>query len=195
MTSTALLVALAGCGTQNGSPTEQPDGGDVPTTPRALAAVAVEYAGTPASATREEDAAEEFAGRAVGAELRYGSDGEYDGDLLAIAVGEGLDPGLNDCDSEATAYLAGCVETDRGVLLWEAEAPEEDPGVVYVVVEKGESEALLFYAGPSITGDPRDLDLPLSVETLFDIAGDPRVDVTTSQEAVESGEELPYWRG
>ena len=31
--------------------------------------------------------------------------------------------------------------------MWEAEAPEEDPGVVYVLVEKGESAALLFYAG------------------------------------------------
>lgn len=78
-----------------------------------------------------------------------------------------------------------------GVLLWE---DEEDPGVFYVIAEKGESAALLFYAGPRITGDPRELDLPIPVETLFDIATDPRVDVTTSQEALEAGDELSSWR-
>lgn len=198
-TSTVLLLALVGCGTQSGSSTDQltdePVGGDVPTTPRALAAVAVEYTGTPSRADAEEDAAEEFSTDGIGTELQFGSTGEYDGDSLTVAVGRGLDASLTDCQSSTNAYLAGCVETDRGVLLWVDEEPEEDPGLLYVIAEKGESAALLLYAGPKITGDPRELDLPIPVETLFDIADDPRVDVTTSQEAVESGDELPYWRG
>lgn len=79
--------------------------------------------------------------------------------------------------------------------MWEDEEPEEDPGVVYVIVDKGDSSALLFYGGPAITGDPRELDLPISVETLFDIANDPRVDVTTSAEAVDAaGAGLSFWQ-
>jgi len=165
-----------------------------PTTARALAYVAAEHAGTPASAVREDDAAEEFTSGGVGTELRYGSDGEYDGDMLVVAAGKGLDAAPIDCDAEETRSLAGCVATDQGTLMWEDEAPEEDPGVVYVVVDKGETAALVFYAGPPITGDPRELDLPISTEVLFAIANDPRVDVTTSAEAVEAGANLSFWQ-
>ena len=143
---------------------------------------------------REDDAAEEFTSGGVGTELRYGSDGEYDGDMLVVAAGKGLDAAPIDCDAEETRSLAGCVATDQGTLMWEDEAPEEDPGVVYVVVDKGETAALVFYAGPPITGDPRELDLPISTEVLFAIANDPRVDVTTSAEAVEAGANLSFWQ-
>lgn len=163
-------------------------------TARALAYVAAEHAGTPDSATRERDAAEEFTSGGIGAQLRYGSDGEYDGDVLVVATGAGLDASLIDCDAEATASLTGCTTTDQGTLMWEEEAPEEDPGVVYVLVDKGESAALLFYAGPSISGDPRTSDMPISTEVLFAIANDPRVDTTTSEEAVAAGADLSFWR-
>lgn len=190
-----LGAALSGCGDTATDPgQEEVRGGDEPTTAQALAHVAAEHAGTPSSATSEDDAAEEFTSGGVGAELRYGSDGEYDGDLLVVAVGKGLDPALSRCGAKANQYLAGCVTTDRGTLMWEAEAPEEDPGVVYVVADKGESTALLFYAGPSITADPRELDLPIPTDVLFDIAADPRVGVTTSAEAVAAGADLPFWK-
>jgi len=188
-----VTLTLSSCGdSTQSSPTDAGTGGREPTTAAALAYVAAQHAGTPASATRERDAAEEFTTGGVGAELRYGSDGEYDGDMLVVAVGEGLDEGLTDCDAESQ-WLAGCVRTDLGVLMWEGEAPEEDPGVVYVVVDKGDTSALLFYAGPSITGDPRDLNLPISTDILFAIANDPRVDLTTSAEAVHAGASLSYW--
>lgn len=190
-----LTFALTGCGTATEtSPPGSPEGGDVPTTARALAFVAAEHAGTPSSATAEDDAAEEFDSKAVGTELRYGSDGEYDGDMLVVAVGQGMDETLTDCDAETNEYLAGCVETDQGMLMWEDVAPESDPGVVYVVVDKADTTALLFYAGPTITGDPRELDMPISTDDLFAIANDPRVDVTTSQEAVDAGADLPFWQ-
>lgn len=187
----SLVVALAGCGTATRtSPPTVMEGGDAPTTARALAFVAAEHVGEPNSAEREHDAAEEFTSNAVGTELRYGPDG----DMLVVAVGRGLRADALDCASEANQFLAGCEETDAGLLLWEDEVPEEDPGGVYLVVEKGESAALLFYSGPSITADPRTLDMPVSVETLFEIANDPRVDVTTSQAAVDAGADLPFWR-
>lgn len=192
----AVLVSLAltGCGnTTQASPANAAVGGSEPTTARALAYVAAEHAGTPDSAGRERDAAEEFTSGGVGTELRYGSDGEYDGDVLAVAVGRGLDPALIDCDAEETRSLAGCITSDQGTLMWEDEEPEEDPGVVYVLVGKGESAALLFYSGPSITGDPRDLHMPISTEVLFAIANDLRVDVTTSHEAAAAGADLSFW--
>ncbi len=190
-----LSLVLSGCSDDTrASPTDPAVGGHEPTTAQALAYVAAEHAGTPDSAVRERDAAEEFKSGGVGTELRYGADGEYDGDMLVVAVGKGLEAAPVDCDAEATQSLAGCVVTDQGTLMWEDEAPEEDPGVVYVVVDKGETAALLFYAGPSITGDPRELTLPISTEVLFAIANDPRVDVVTSAEATEAGADLSFWQ-
>ena len=192
----ALLThGLSGCGDgTQATTTDAGGGGQEPTTARALAYVAAEHAGTPDSAVRESDAAEEFTSGGIGTELRYGSDGEYDGDMLVVAAGAGLDTSLIDCDARATDSLAGCVKTSQGTLMWENEAPEEDPGVVYVLVDKGDSAALVFYAGPSITGDPRKLEMPISTEVLFAIAGDPRVDVTTSAEAVAAGADLSFWQ-
>lgn len=193
-----LTSTLAGCGTAGpDSPSPAAAGGDEPTTAGALAHVAAEHAGRPDSAVAvsEGDASETFSGGAVGTELRYGSDGEYDGDLLAVLTGKGLAPALSGCDSEESERLAGCVTTDQGTLMWEDEMPESDPGLVYVLADKGETTALVFYAGPTITKDPRELDLPISTETLFAIANDPRVDVTTSAEAVEAGADLPFWKG
>jgi hypothetical protein len=39
----------------------------------------------------------------------------------------------------AGAPLAGCTTTEDGVLMWEEQTPEDDPGVVYVLVDKGGS--------------------------------------------------------
>lgn len=174
----ALL--LAGC------QSDEPVAGDVATTPRALAWIAAEHLGTPSSAAAEEDAAEEFGSGGIGAELSIGQQ-------LVVAVGTDLPAELYDCDSQETGGLAGCEETDEGVLMWEDEEPAEDPGVVYVVVPKGDSAVLLFGSGEPVTGDPRDLDLPVTVAQMFELAQDPRVDVTTTQEAVDGGRALDWW--
>ena len=182
--ATTLLLAtslsVAGCGTVTPAHhAAEAEGGNLPITARALAAVAAEHTGEPSSATRETDAAEEFARGGVGTELRYGSDGEYDGDMLVVAVGTGLEEDQTECDTPPDG-LDGCARVDGGVLFWEEEAPEEDPGVVYLVSPKEKGTVLVFYAGPAITGDPRDLDLPIPVDHLLAIATDPRVDLTTS---------------
>ncbi len=199
-----LALLVGGCGdapstddppASAGSPGSSP-GGSVPVTPQALALVAGEYAGTPDSAQQESDAAGEFSAGGVGAELRFGSTGEHDGDLLVVAVGTGLPRGLLECRGEAVPEH--CVVTDRGVLAWEEEMPEEDPGVVYVIVAKDEAApggpgVMLFQAGDAVTADPRELDLTVSVDSMFDIAHDPRVDVTTSEETVDAAQALPFW--
>lgn len=187
VTALLLTVTATGCGTQSSSSV---GGGDELTTPGALVYVATEHAGAPdrAKVMSRRDLTSLFP-EGEGAELRYRSDGEDDGDLLAVVVGRGLDPALLDCDTEQNARAEGCERTDDGVLIWHDGTPEEDPGTVTVIVEKDETTVLIGYTGPEVTDDPRDLELPISVDTLFAIASDPRVDVTTSAEAVEAGEE------
>ncbi|MBE7325466.1 hypothetical protein IEQ44_12465 [Nocardioides sp. Y6] len=188
VTTLLLTVVVTACGTQSASP----QGGDEPTTPGALAYVAAEHAGSPdrVSVMKRRDVTSLFSEGGEGAELRYGSDGEYDGDMLVVVVGQGLDPDLLDCDTERNAGADGCEHTDDGMLIWEDLTPEEDPGTLTVIVEKEGATVLVGYAGPTITDDPRQMELPISVDTLFAIAADPRVDATTTAEANAAGEEL-----
>ncbi len=191
-----MVVALLqhGCGTAQapmgkGDPHEGITGGDVPTTSRALAYVTSLYTGPPDSAENEQQEwADEFAGKSMTAtDLRFGPDGEYDGDLVAVVVGAGFQPDVSACDA-LDFETSGCAGiADGGLVMWEVEAPEEDPGVVYVTVPKGRNTVLVSYSGPRITGDPREMELPIPVEALVSLATDPRVDVTTTAEAVEQG--------
>lgn len=191
-----LVVSLAGCGshTTKEASASTPSGGDEPLTPRALAAVVAEHTGTPSSAQLGTDM-EEFGRDVVAVELRYGAGAETDGDSLSVGVGTDFVEVVGNCGSPQNEGLAGCVKTADGMVLWEDETPEEDPGVVYVLASKRRADVILYYSGPPITGDPRRLDLPISVEEMFAIAADPRVDVTTSREAIEAGNELDVWRG
>ena len=196
--ASAVLAAalLAGCGSATQSGGSSPTGGIEPLTPRALAAVVTEHTGTPSSAAAGRDMDEAGKGVVAEVELRYGADGESDGDLLAVGVGTDFEKGIGDCASLArTESYAGCVGTADGMVFWEAEAPGEDPGVVYVLASKADTDVLFFYSGPAITGDPRELDMPISVADLFAIAADPRVDVTTSRDAIEAGNDIEFWDG
>lgn len=191
MTVLALLAALTGCGGDRIAPTPTTDDGDEPATPAALAWVAAEHVGRPHSAGPERDIAGELGHGAVGAELRFRAVRQDDGDMLVVAVGNKAPDGLR-CPADQRTW-GGCVVTHHGTLIWEDAAPGEDPGNVGVAITKGNVTVLVFQSGPSITRDPRELDLPISVDTMFAIARDPRTDLTTSEEAVIGGEDLPYW--
>ena len=185
----AAALLLTACGSETAGPRET---GDRPTTARALAAVAEEYAGEPDSASQDEPV-DEFGKDSLGVDLRYGATGVYDGEMLAIAVSGRSLPEWTACEPSDRL----CAETPDGTLIWEEVAPEEDPGTIVVITEKdgGRSTVLVIHSGPPITGDPRELDLAISVADMFAIANDPRVDVTTTQEALDRGEQLGYWKG
>jgi hypothetical protein len=186
------LLLTAACGEDPAESGSTANDATVATTPRALAAIAAEYTGEPSVAHAEDDLAEEFRADAVIAELRFGADGEYDGDSLVLGVGRKLTKTLLGCADSAS--VSGCVELEGGgTLFWDEVEPEEDPGVVYLSVPKGDASVLMFYSGPAIEGDPRDAALPISVETMLAIATDPRVDLTTSAEAVAAGNDLGFW--
>ena len=194
LTLLALVAALGGCAEDRIEPTPTADGGEAAATPAALAWVAAQHVGQPHSARSERDFAEELGNGAVGTELRFRSGSQDDGDLLVVAVGNKNPDGLR-CTPDHETGGGGCVTTDRGTLIWEDAAPEEDPGNVGVAITKGDVTVLVFQSGPAITRDPRELDLRISVEEMFGIAADPRTDLITSERAVVEGEDLPYWDG
>lgn len=190
----AVLAALtlASCATD---PAPADEDRRVPVTDRALAAVVDEHLdGTPSSASTATDI-EELGDTAVGADLRFAATDEHAGTELTVAVGADLDPKLLRDFTACGAGTDGCAQVDGGTLLWEEEEPEEDPGVVYLLITKGDTTVLLFQSSEPITGDPRELDLQISVQDMLDIAQDPRVDTITSSQAVAAGEQLAYWGG
>jgi hypothetical protein len=190
-----LAAVLAGCGTTDppAGGSEPVEGGDARTTAASLASVTAEHLGEPASASPETDISEELGAGSVGAQLQYRTTTGDDGDRITVAVGKRVLDEL-DCHASAEPSAAvGCVKVSRGTVLWARYAPEEDPGNVAVGVRKGAVTVLVYQSGPDITGDPRKLDLPVSVGDMFALAEDPRIDLTTSEGAVDTGESLPYW--
>lgn len=182
-----MLLAAAGCGSVDSTPAS---GGDEPTTPASLAYVASDYIGAPVSARSGNLDAEEMLRDAVSTVLQL-PDGKG---TLVVAVGSGVDKRHYDCDFLVPDVTSGCQETQRGVLVWERQWLS-DPGVVYVVVAKPGSAALVMYSGDEITGDPRTSEPSVAVSALFDIANDARVDITTSSAAIKGGDDVGTGRG
>lgn len=196
--ATAVAVAalaLASCGEESLDKVELPPEGErVPITQRAIAAVALEH--LPDETTSRQAAYTEGVDPAhsLGADLRFGGDGEYDGDLVQIFISD-KEKARASCGKQP-----GCVElkADDGspmILTWDEVEPEEDPGYVSVTVDHEGEWTHVGYSGPEITGDPRKLKLPISVETLTAVAQDPRLRLRTSPAVVAAGEELDDWDG
>ena len=186
LVSCAAMSSAAGC-----SSDDPPSGGrDEPITARALAVVMDDHTGTPSEAGEETDMEETGPHLVAAARMSHRGDGPGS---LSMGVGRDLDLPADCADVLEMFGLATCAAVDSGLLYWEVESPGEDPGVVYLQVAKGRTDVLFFYSGPSITGDPRDVDMPVSVTDMQSIAADPRVDVTTSEETVEAGEAIDYW--
>ena len=192
----SLLAALSACGDRDdgreGS-SSAPQAGDVPATPRALAWIATQSLPDPDRASATDDF-DELGRDAVAVDLRYGSDGEYDGDLFALGVTSRLPRELLDCDAADNDYLNGCVTTDEGaVLQWEQATPEEDPGTVVVIVPRRRGAVVMFQSGQAVTGDPRELDLRVPVARWSRSGRTLGSPSTTTQEAVDGGADLPFW--
>lgn len=185
-----LLVALTGCGEQSSSGAGT--AGDVPVTPRALAWLAAEQLGTPTSAEASSEL-RDLGDGTVATSVRFGS--PRTGHSLVVGVSPEAPSGSLDCSS-GDSFFDDCQEVADGVTLaWQEEEPEEDPGVIYLFADRGDATVTLYQASTPVTGDPRELDLPVAVDAMVELAQDPRVDLTTTQEAVEAGASLAYWRG
>ena len=163
---TAAVLAgtlLAGCGDDTGAETRvgvehplPPPADRVPLTDRAVAAIALDHVPADPSSVTETFLDGQDPDGTVAAELRYpNDDAQSDGDLVRVAVHPGR-PQLRLCPD-----WGECVELDTDVvgarlyLLWEEEAPEEDPGVVSVHLVRDGEASYATQSGELITGDPR----------------------------------------
>jgi hypothetical protein len=188
----ALLIVTA-CGSDVGD-RQAGRAGTIPITQRAIAAVALEHVSTSTTSRAATYTDNHDPKGALGADLRYGGDGENDGDLLSIFVSPRVTQ--RPCDDE---NLDGCtsrkVAGGKLVLTWVKEEPEEDPGYVEVSMIRGGHEISVGWYGDTIKGDPRNQHLKFSVRKLEEVAQDNRLDLTTSQQAIDAGKSLAHWKG
>ncbi len=126
---------------------------------------------------------------AVGVRLRFRPSEGYDGELVQLFVAPWASPGMREYRdaSFCAAAAVDCAEMQDATLRWETGEPEEDPGSVIVLHRSGPTAVVALYAGPMVTGDPRELDLPVAVDELVELVTDPRVAPTTTAEALEHG--------
>lgn len=108
---------------------------------------------------------------APGAMLVYGR-----GISLRVAVAPTTDSPLVCGDR---SFFDECVDLDhdghRLVLAWQELEPEEDPGIVYVIDRRDGEDVVADYSGVSIEGDPRDLDLGITLDQMAEIVTDQRL--------------------
>lgn len=189
-----LVGAASGCSG------EAVDAGGDPgrITHRAVAAVALEHLPTDTSSRAASYTDESTPPDQVSVDLRYGTDGEYDGDLVSVTV-SAQPPAGGACrrdNGQRCVDLPTEVKNAEMQLRWTEVEPEEDPGVVGIVLLRdGGETASIGYFGPTITGDPRKLDLPISVEKLVAVVEDPRLRYQATSSTLALGEELDDWKG
>jgi hypothetical protein len=184
------LVALSACG--SGSDAEK--SGEIPTTQRAIAAIALDHLPTKTT-TREATYTDNHDPKgALGADLRYAGDGESDGGLLRVFITPKVEK--KPCGGQT---LDGCsirsVEGGKLVLSWATEEPEEDPGFVDVTMIRDGQETQVSWSGDTIKGDPRKQHLTISITQLEAVAQDKRLALTTTQDAIDAGKALKKWKG
>ncbi|MFE6649200.1 hypothetical protein ACFVJS_21715 [Nocardioides sp. NPDC057772] len=167
-------------------------------THRAVAAVALEHLPTDTSTRAASYTDESTPSEQVSVDLRYGADGEYDGDLVSVAV-SAQPPAEGPCRRELEQHcldLPTEVKNAEMQLRWTEEEPEEDPGNVRIVLLRDDGEtASIDYSGPTISGDPRRLAIPISVGKLVAVVEDPRLRYQATSSTLALGEELDDWAG
>ena len=169
--ATTAVLLLAGCGgvaERNGDATRPAS----ELTPERIASVVADHVDREPSEVSPWDVMERELGvTAPGAYLQFAR--RY---TLGVAVAEPTDSALVCATPD---FFDRCVDLEHDgedlVLAWQELEPEEDPGIVYVIDRRGDEDVVVQYGGVSVTGDPRELDLGISVDALADIAADGRL--------------------
>lgn len=181
----AAGILVAGCGDTDGDSSATEAG---PLTSRAVAAVMLDHLSDDTTHRQATYIDEHSPPGLVGADFRYKGGGEYDGDLVRVTVVPGK------------PYPCGpsshCTDIGDGVTLrWGLQVPEEDPGSVSLQRRRGDEVVTVYFAGPEITGEPRDLDLSPTLAELEDVVRDPRLSLKTDAATIAAGEKVEDWKG
>ncbi|MDR7252723.1 hypothetical protein J2X46_001699 [Nocardioides sp. BE266] len=171
-----LLVALvgalllAGCG--GGDDADEVDVHPAELTPDGIAGVVADHVDrTPDKVEAWDVMTRELEVDAPGAALTFGRE-----DFLGVAVAPTTDSPLVCADR---SFFDECVDLEHDgeqlVLAWQELEQEEDPGVVYVIDRRDGEDVIAHYSGTSIEGDPRDLDLGITVDEMAGIVTDQRL--------------------
>jgi hypothetical protein len=165
------FLLLSACGGE-ATPAASDQSGDGPLTAQALAAIAADYTPEPDS-QRDAADAKRWGKDTIVADLLFEGDGDANGNRLTVAVGTDLGRMFTTCED----FLDGCERVEGGMLFWQEEEPEEDPGLVAVVVTKGKTLVVVTQSSEKIVGDPRDQDLQITVHDMVDFANNDRVNL------------------
>ncbi|WP_141012775.1 hypothetical protein [Nocardioides sambongensis] len=161
----------------------------VAATEESIAAVTVEVLDIEPTSYEPEPRADEP--EPLGVVIRWRPDPGRDSHYLQVDVHEqAAGEDLGGCSEY---YTCDEWEGEDGTfhLSWQEETPEEDPGIlVFSYVTDGEVRQVV-YAGEPLTGDPRDQDLPRSIDDFERLLTDDRFSTTTTQEMIDT--ELPGW--
>ncbi|WP_109506478.1 hypothetical protein [Nocardioides speluncae] len=187
-----MLLVLVACGEESVDLSDAvlPKASErVPITDRAIAAIGLEHLPERTKHRRSMDRGNQYVD-AMGAELDYGE----------VSVQIMIEPAEGEAD-DMCEVAVDCIEVKAEdgtpmTLGWQAAEPEEDPGVVWVRVRRGDDEIRVSESGSVLTEeDPREQTLVVAAEDLIAAAGDPLLRLRTSPDAVAAGEELDDWEG
>ncbi len=178
-----LLPLLAACGGAD-------DVGAEPITPGAIVAVTEDVLDRPARDVAPWGVFTRELGReSPGAQMSFGRLS------VAVVVAPTTDSPLVCADP---SFFDECVQQEYDgrevTIAWQELEPEEDPGILYVIDRREGEDVAVQLSGPSIDGDPRDLDLGIGLGELAAVATDPRLGLTTTQEVVDEGAEVDLGR-
>lgn len=99
------------------------------------------------------------------------------------------------CAGPPRDQVETCVEdtTDDGfrrILAWEEASFESDPGIIYAVVDRGQTEIVARYAGQEVPETLPGSRLQPLADQLLGLVSDPDVDFRTSRAYAEAGEDI-----
>jgi len=186
----ACLILASGCDSDADAGADADNGGDraasVPITKKAIAAVLLEHlppdpierSGTPRSV-----------------ELTYWIDDSSAGNEEEVEVS--ISGATGDPCARMGDALTGCevekIDDGELTVYWQEEQPFEDPGILYLVMVREDDSVTLEYSGVLIESDPRKQEfVRFTFEDMVDAVTDPRLGLTTTQDAVDAGAELEW---
>ena len=115
-----------------------------------------------------------------------------DGDLVRVTLAPIERP-------PTCAEVEHCVELDslgdsEVYLTWELEAPEEDPGLFSVWINRPGETISAMVAGPVLKADPRTRPGHVTVEALRALVVDERLRLLVTPSVIAAGNQVRHWK-